>query len=110
MIEKTLADIEKKLANDGSVNAQTRAELVALLSQLKAEIAGFSETHSEEAENIAGYAKASADVTIGTSQDPQVVKSTLEDLSESVSGFETSHPRLVETVNRICVLLSNLGI
>jgi hypothetical protein len=34
----------------------------------------------------------------------------LAGLSASVEGFEKSHPKLVEIVNRICTALSGLGI
>ena len=41
---------------------------------------------------------------------PELLKLSLEGLSASVQQFETSHPRLVETVNAISLMLSNSGL
>ena len=35
---------------------------------------------------------------------------TIRGLSQSVEGFEESHPKLVQAVNSICTTLSDLGI
>ena len=43
-------------------------------------------------------------------RDPALVETSLKDLSQSVAGFEESHPKLVQAVNSICTTLSNLGI
>ena len=34
----------------------------------------------------------------------------LKELETSVEEFEVSHPRLVRVINRICIMLSSIGI
>jgi hypothetical protein len=43
-------------------------------------------------------------------KDPQLAASALQELADSVAELEVSHPRLVNVVNTISVLLSNIGI
>jgi hypothetical protein len=43
-------------------------------------------------------------------KDPQLAASALQELADSVAELEVSHPRLVNVVNAISVLLSNIGI
>ncbi len=43
-------------------------------------------------------------------KNPQLLKISLQGLSTSVEGFESSHPKLVGIVNSICLTLSNIGI
>jgi hypothetical protein len=110
MIQRTIAEIEARIQSADSVDSRSRTELLALVAALRSEIGELSRTHEEEAEHIAGAAKISTEEAIRQENDPEVVKSAVDDLSASVAGFETSHPRLVEAVNRICVTLSNIGI
>jgi hypothetical protein len=43
-------------------------------------------------------------------KDPQLAASALQELAASVAELEVSHPQLVNVVNAISVLLSNIGI
>jgi hypothetical protein len=110
MIEDTIAEIEKRLKNAGSVDDIRKSELLSLLGNLKSEIASLSRTHQDEARSIAGLAQISADNAIREQRDPEQVQTSLDELAASVTGFENSHPTLVQVVNRICTTLSNLGI
>jgi queuine/archaeosine tRNA-ribosyltransferase len=107
MIHDTLSKIEAKLENTGSLNEQTRSELKALLAVLKTEMTKIDADH---AQSIAGFAQASTHEAIRDEKNPELLKLSLEGLSTSVDGFEKSHPKLVEIVNRICTALSNIGI
>lgn len=110
MIRDTITQIEARLKDTGSLNDQTRQELVGLLNTLKAEVTELSHTDAERARQIAAYAETSTHEAIRSSRDEDALKSSLDSLSASVEGFENTHPGLVQIVNRIATTLSNLGI
>ena len=110
MIHDTIAKIEERLQSSGSMRDDQRAELLRLLASLKAEVSGLSETEPEKAQSIAGFTAVSTHEATRETRDAQLVDLSLKGLSQSVDGFEASHPRLVQVVNSICTTLSNLGI
>jgi hypothetical protein len=113
MIDETIRKIEKKIAQSkkaDEVEDKSMAELVQLLETLKKEIADLSMTHEERAESIAGFAKVSAHEATRREPNPELLKLSIKGLASSVEGIESSHPQLVEIVNRISVMLSNMGI
>jgi hypothetical protein len=110
MIEKTLQDIEQRVDKTASLKEEERAELLKLLGLLKAEVSDLSRTSAEHAQSIAGFTQVSAHEATRKDKNPELVNLSLEGLSSSVRGLENSHPRLVEVVNRISVMLSNIGI
>jgi hypothetical protein len=110
MIEDTIARLEARLNNAASISEESRKELLGLLAGLKREIDQLSRTHAEEAQSIAGFAQASAHEATRDAKNPELLRLSLQGLAASVDGFEKSHPRLVQAVDRICTTLSNLGI
>jgi Mg2+ and Co2+ transporter CorA len=110
MIEKTISEIEAQIGGAESVSAERKAELLKLLGTLKTEVAELSKTHGEQADSIAGFAKVSAHEATRTEQNPQLRELSNQGLVSSVAGFEQSHPKLVQIVNRISQTLSDLGI
>jgi hypothetical protein len=110
MIENTVEKIEARIRTTESLPPEKRRELLQLLATLKNEVAGLPQSHREQAESIAGFAEVSAYEATRTRQNPRLLKLSLEGLSSSVEGFEKSHPRLVQLVNGISQMLSNLGI
>ena len=78
---------------------EQRTELLGLLSTLKTEIGELSKTHSEQAQSITAFTEVSTHEATRQERDPQLLRLSLEGLSASVQGFETSHPKLVEIVN-----------
>jgi len=110
MIEDTLAKIEARLKKTGVLTKEQRTELLGLLSTLKTEIGEFSKTHSEQAQSITTFTQASTHEATRQERDPQLLRLSLEGLSASVQGFETSHPKLVEIVNALSLMLSNSGV
>ena len=109
MIRQTLSQMRKQIDESDSIQPASKKKLLALLSDLQSEIQGLSETDRDHAENIIGFAQASTHEAIHKSgkTEPQ---SSVDRLAESVAGFEETHPRLVETVNSICLALSNLNL
>lgn len=110
MIEETLAKIEARLRKGGMLAEEQRTELLGLLSTLKTEVGEFSKTHSEQAQSITAFTEVSTHEATRQERDPQLLRLSLEGLSASVQGFETSHPKLVEIVNSISLMLSNSGV
>ena len=110
MIEKTISEIEAQIGGAEAVSAERKQELLKLLATLKTEVAELSKTHSEQADSIAGFAKVSAHEATRIEQNPQLRELSNQGLVSSVAGFEQSHPKLVQIVNRISQTLSDLGI
>jgi chromosome segregation ATPase len=110
MIQETLSKIEARIRKLSSLRDENKAELLSLLARLKSEIGELSKTHSEEAQSITGFAEVSTHEAARQQRNPELLKLSLEGLSASVQQFETSHPRLVETVNAISLMLSNSGV
>ncbi|HYR58002.1 MAG TPA: DUF4404 family protein [Chthoniobacteraceae bacterium] len=103
MIQDRIAKIEARLAS-AELPPATRDELLALLADLKAEIAAIAPAHGEQARSIT----RSADAAISLEQNR--APDALDEFRASVEGFEASHPRLVQIVDRIALTLSNMGI
>jgi len=110
VIQERIAKIEATLRDDANLSDATRSELLRLLADLKAEVGALTETHGEDAQSIAHFATASVHEATRGTRKPDQADAALKGLKASVDGFEVSHPRLVEIVNRIAITLSNMGI
>ena len=110
MNESTLTEIEAKIRGADKISDERKRELLQLLATLKTEVGALSKTHGEQAESIAQFAKISAHEATRGEQSLELRELSVRGLQSSVEGFEKSHPRLVEIVNRISNTLSNLGI
>ena len=110
VIQDTLAKIEARLSKTGVLTHDQRAELLGLITTLKTQIEELSKTHSEQAQSITAFTEVSTHEATRQERDPQLLRLSLEGLSASVQGFETSHPKLVEIVNSISLMLSNSGV
>ena len=110
MIEDTIGKIEARIQSADAIKDDRKQELLELLVTLKAEVAKLSETHTEQAESIAGFTERSAQEATRSEQNPQLLKLSIQGLNSSVGEFEKSHPQLVRIVNAISHTLSNLGI
>ncbi|MDQ3622954.1 MAG: DUF4404 family protein [Verrucomicrobiota bacterium] len=110
MIREHIEQIQAKVRDAKSIPEETRADLLELLSGLKSEVDVLSQTREEDAHSVARFAAASAHEATRAEQKPELLKAALDGLSSSVAGLEASHPKLADTVNRIAVALSNMGI
>ncbi len=93
MIEDTIAKIEQHLRSAQCLSSDQRLELQQLLAQLRSEARSLP--------NVPAAA-------IPTEDDD--AQTALGRLQESLTEFETTHPQLVGTVNRISTILANMGI
>jgi Domain of unknown function (DUF4404) len=110
MILDRIEQIEATLKDAPSVPPETRAQLLQLLGELRSEVEPLAGTHADDARSIAQFAEASWYETTRSEKRPKLADAALGGLASSVEGFEASHPRLVETVNRLATTLSNMGI
>ncbi len=110
MIKDTLKKIKTKIQRESSVADEKKYELLSLLSTLESEITKLSKTDSEHAESITGFIERSTHEVTRRKKNPELLKLSLAGLTESVKGFEVSHPLMVVNVNNICTLLANIGI
>lgn len=105
-----MKNIKSKIQKESSVTNEMKNELLGLLSVLESEITNLSKTDSEHAESITGFIERSTHEATRRKRNPELLKLSLAGLTESVKGFEASHPVLVEKINNICTALSNMGI
>ncbi len=105
-IEKTKSAIQAA----ENIPADRKAELLDLLSKLKPAITKVSETHHEDARNIARLVEASAQETIRSEAKPEQSRKLLHELKQSVERLEVSHPQLAAFVTQYSTFLSALGI
>ena len=110
MLDETLAKLEMNIRESDVIQVDRKAQLLRLLTTLKSEIATLEHTHAEQAESVRGWAERSMHEAIRQPHDPQLAASALQELAASVAELEVSHPQLVNVVNAISVLLSNIGI
>jgi len=110
MIPERLAQIEATLRNSANIAEATREQLLELVAGLKAEVGPLAVTHGENADQITGSANAAVQAAVRREEQPEKAAEAVEGLAASVRDFETSHPKLVEIVDRLALTLSNMGI
>lgn len=111
MSEKTINKIEEKIQNNASIDKSKKAELLELMGHLKLELEQLRKTDSSKARAIADLAETSTQKAFDAMTAVDASSETpLKELETSVEEFEVSHPRLVRVINRICIMLSSIGI
>jgi hypothetical protein len=85
MSQEIINDLEEKIRSNDTLKEENKTELLNLLSNLKAE-------------------------TIKDEKDPNLIQQALNSLSDSVRGFEVTHPKFVEEINFIASKLADSGI
>ena len=110
MIHDTIEKLESAVQQAPTLKEVNKADLLQLLGQLKQEVAELAKTNAEQAHSITGFAAVSTHEATRTQPNPKLLALSLDGLSQSVSEFEETHPRLVQVVNSICNSLSSLGI
>ena len=110
MNDEQIEKIKSAIEAADHIPAEKKAELLALLANLKPAIAKIAETHPEDAQSIGQSVEASAQIAARENKRPERVERAVRELKESVQKFEASHPDLAAFVNRYSTLLSALGI
>ncbi len=104
MIHDTLTKLETKLAAAQQLDESTRGEVERLMKTLHAEIDVLARTHTT------GAGQITEKVVRVEAAEAHELQEALQSLSVEVTGFEQSHPKLTQLVNRISTTLANLGI
>lgn len=94
MIEETLRRLEERIRASESASTDTRADLLDLVAELRAEFAAVAESHHDEAAAIAEQADLAA----------------VAGVEDSMLEFESAHPRLVATFRSLMRTLADAGI
>lgn len=110
MIEETIRQLKEKLQSSRSLDDKGKFEVLQLLDDLKQEVEELSDTHLDDAQNIATHTKDTTNELLATPCDPQKLEHSLLGLSSSIEEFEGTHPKLISTVNAFCTRLSSLGL
>ena len=108
-MKTTLQEIKDKIASAKGLEENHKAELSELVDKLYSELETLSRTDRNRAESVSGFAKVSANEA-ANGDNPQTLDYALKGFSSSVEQLEASHPRVVEIVNRLCKMLSDIGI
>jgi hypothetical protein len=108
MAKETLEKIKEKVQFATSIDSSKKEELMALLKELDNEIKDIPD--DEKALSITGFTEVSTREAIREEPKQELVDISLKGLGASVDEFEVSHPKLVSVVNRISMMLSNIGI
>jgi Domain of unknown function (DUF4404) len=106
----SLGQLEARIQETHDLNPQQKAELLRLLADLKGAVAELSKTHEAHAHSLTGVTDTSAQEAAKEERPQHPLRIAMEELSTSVEAFEASHPALVNTVNKISMLLANMGI
>lgn len=81
MLQDKIKELEDALRGLSGVDPKKKARLLGLIESIKSESALISKTHAE-----------------------------ISKIAGPVRAFEGAHPKLVEIVDELCLLLSRLGI
>jgi excinuclease UvrABC nuclease subunit len=110
MYQKTLSKLESKVKSLKKLDQSKKDELLAIIDTLDSEIEKLSAEDDESAESIANFAQTSTHEAAKNNTNRDLIETAISGLSKSIEGFEASHPQLTETVNKLTVFLSNMGI
>jgi Mg2+ and Co2+ transporter CorA len=88
MKKNTLEDIEEKIRTYNVLSEDKKSELLGLIAKLKKEIFKLSESKSEHAESILGFMERSTHEATRREKNPNLLKLSVDGLSESVKEFE----------------------
>ena len=109
MNDEQIEKIKSAVEAADHIPAEKKAEMLALLANLKPAIAKVAETHPEDAQSIGQSVEASVHEAARENKRPERVERAVRELKQSVEKFEASHPELAAFVNRYSTLLSALG-
>ena len=110
MIDSSFKRIHEQINQATELSSEHRTELEQLIGNLEKEVTVLSKTRPDDSNSISGFAHLSAQEAVRDTKRPDLLKHSIEGLSASVVGLETEHPQVTALVNRLCVLLHNMGI
>ncbi len=110
MAEDKIQNLIAKVEANPNLSDEHRKELLELLEEMKKEINNLAKIDSDRASSIASFTEISTNESMREETKKDVLDISLKGLNTSIEDFEVEHPQLVSIVNRISIMLSNLGI
>ena len=102
--------IEARIQQAPGLPDAERAKLLQLVATLREEVDALARSHEEDASSIAHFLEVSTHEASRTAKQPKLLDAARNGLTASVENFESSHPKLFETVNQAAVVLANMGL
>ncbi len=109
-VTEAMARIENRIRSSRRLDEKAKKEMLDLLDSLWGEVSGMPEETGEDVASLAGFMDVSTYEATREDQDQELLDISITGLAKSVQKMEVTHPDLAGTVNRICALLSNMGI
>ena len=109
-MKSSLENIKTRISNSGNLEKLNKDELVELIDELYEELDQLAHTDRERADSVNGFATVTTNEATREGDTSKTLDFALKGLSSSVEELEVSHPRLSSVVNRICRMLSDIGI
>jgi hypothetical protein len=110
MIEDSLAQLDTVMKKIEAAAPPNKDVLLRLMKDLRKEMMRLDLSQHDHAASVALFADAAAHETTRKSRVASLRQHALDGLAQSVRGFESSHPRIAETIGEIGRELSSLGI
>ena len=110
MGDKRIENSESAVNAAPHLPADKKAALSAALSKLKPAIAKILETHHEDAETITRLIEDSTHEATRQNKRPELLKTLVHRLKQSVEQFEASHPDVTAFVTEYSALLAEMGL
>ena len=107
---KKIEALETKIKSTSQIDDAIRNDLLDLMRSLKTELADLKEVHPDTAHNIADKTRVSTEQILSSSNKQGELQENIDGLQVTVEEFEVSHPKLVQVINRLCMMLSDIGI
>ena len=107
---KKIEAIEQKIQATSQIDTKIKEDLLDLMRSLKTELTDLKKINPNGAHNIADKAQVSTEKVLTSDNKQNELQKDIDGLQETVEEFEVSHPKLVQVVNRICMMLSDIGI
>ena len=107
---KKIEELEKRIESTSQIDAKIKEDLLDLMRSLKTELTDLKKAHPDTAHAIADKTKLSTEKVLCSENKQSELQEHIDGLQETVGEFEVSHPKLVQTVNRFCMMLSDIGI
>ncbi|MCI7643850.1 MAG: hypothetical protein MST10_05805 [Lentisphaeria bacterium] len=96
MIEKSFKKIQERINNNEKLTLSQKKELLNMLDELQNNIQDVEKIDGRAAQSLAA---AMADNGVRSVRG-----------SELIGEFEVKYPLVTQTINRICIMLSDIGI
>jgi uncharacterized protein DUF4404 len=110
MMEDRMRKIEARIQQAPGLPEAEREKLLQLVATLREEVDALARSHEEDARSIAHFLDASTHEASRTEKQPKLLQAARDGLTASVENFETSHPKLFETVSQAATVLANMGL